>query len=62
MKTHKAIAKRFKVTRRGKILKRAAGQDHYNSREGGNTTRKKRRDKTQHPTFAKTIKKLTQQQ
>jgi ribosomal protein L35 len=62
MKTHNAISKRFKVTKGGKILKRAAGQDHYNARESGNTTRKKRRDKTQHPAFAKTIKKLVQQQ
>ena len=62
MKTHNAIAKRFKVTKRGKILKRAAGQDHFNARESGKTTRGKRRDKTQHPSFAKRIKKLTQQQ
>jgi ribosomal protein L35 len=56
------MAKRFKVTEKGKVLKRAAGQDHFNARESGNTTRGKRRDKTQHPAFAKTIKKLTQQQ
>ena len=59
MKTHNAMSKRFKVTKKGKVLKRAAGQDHFNARESGNTTRGKRRDKQQHPAYAKTIKKLT---
>ncbi len=62
MKTHNAIAKRFKVTKKGKILKRVAGQDHFNARESGKVTRAKRRDRQQHPAFAKTIKKLVQQQ
>jgi ribosomal protein L35 len=44
-KTHKALSKRVKITGGGKILKRAAGQDHFNARERGNTTRNKRRDK-----------------
>jgi len=45
-KTHKALSKRVKVTGTGKVLKRTAGQDHYNSTERGNTTRNKRSDKT----------------
>ena len=44
MKTNKAIAKRFKVTKTGKVLKRCAGQDHFNSRESGKVVRNKRRD------------------
>jgi large subunit ribosomal protein L35 len=44
LKTHKATAKRFKITKTNKILKRKAGQDHFNSRESGKTTRNKRRD------------------
>jgi large subunit ribosomal protein L35 len=44
VKTHKATAKRFRVTSSGKLMKRTAGQDHFNSRESGNTTRSKRRD------------------
>ncbi len=60
MKTHKALAKRFKVTKTGKILKRKAGQDHFNSRESGKTTRNKRRDTQMSESFAKTIKQLTQ--
>ncbi|MDO8593116.1 MAG: 50S ribosomal protein L35 [bacterium] len=44
IKTHKATAKRFKITRNNKIIKRKAGQDHFNTRESGVTTRNKRRD------------------
>ena len=42
-KSHKATVKRFKV-KKGKIIKRKAGQDHFNSRESGTITRRKRRD------------------
>ncbi|MDA1038264.1 MAG: 50S ribosomal protein L35 [bacterium] len=45
-KTHKALSKRVKITGTGKVLKRTAGQDHFNSQESGKTTRNKRRDKT----------------
>jgi len=44
IKTHKATAKRFKITKNKKISKRKAGQDHFNARESGNITRGKRRD------------------
>lgn len=44
IKTHKATVKRFKITRNDKILKRKAGQDHFNTRESGVITRNKRRD------------------
>ncbi len=43
-KTYKALTKRFKMTKNGKVLKRRAGQDHFNSRASGNITRKKRTD------------------
>lgn len=59
IKTHKATAKRFKKTRTDKVLKRKTGQDHYNSRERGKTTRQKRRDITMSTTQTKTIKSLT---
>ena len=62
MKTHKAMSKRFKVTKTGKVLRRKAGQDHFNSRESGNTTRKKRRDLQQEARFTHNIKKLIQKQ
>jgi large subunit ribosomal protein L35 len=44
VKTHKATAKRFRVTSKGKLMKRTSGQDHFNSREPGKVTRSKRRD------------------
>ena len=59
IKTHKATAKRFKVTGKDKLTRRKAGQDHFNARETGATTRKKRRDIDAHKTNEKTIKQLT---
>jgi len=59
IKTHKATAKRYKKTATNKLLKRKAGQDHFNSRESGNTTRKKRLDINASKTLEKTIKVLT---
>lgn len=44
IKTHQATAKRFKITRNDKIISRKSGQDHFNARESGVTTRNKRRD------------------
>lgn len=57
-KTHKATAKRFVVTKKKKLLKRYAGQDHFNSRDPGKITRKKRRDVRMGKAYEKTIKKL----
>ncbi len=54
-KTHQATAKRFVRTKKGKILKRRCGQDHFNARESGNTTRNKRRDLSFSPVFRRTI-------
>jgi large subunit ribosomal protein L35 len=58
MKTHKATAKRVRITSTGKVLKRKAGQDHFNSRESGNVTRNKRTDLQMPKTLQKTIKSL----
>lgn len=33
MKTNKSFAKRLKLTKSGKILSRATGQNHFNSKE-----------------------------
>jgi len=46
MKTHKATAKRMRLTAGKKIKIRAGGQDHFNSRESGKVTKNKRRDIT----------------
>ncbi len=58
VKTHKMAAKRFKVTKKGKILKRYAGQDHFNTRNPGTITRKKRMDNEVADVYAKTVKIL----
>lgn len=55
-KTRKSVVKRFKVTRTKKVLKRYAGQDHFNARNPGNITRKKRRDVSLSKTLTKTVK------
>ncbi|MBP6859064.1 MAG: 50S ribosomal protein L35 [Candidatus Magasanikbacteria bacterium] len=44
LKTHKATSKRYKVSKTGKIIKRTAGQNHFNARENGNTGRNKKSD------------------
>lgn len=58
IKTRKAVAKRFKVTKTKKVVKRTAGQDHFNARESGNTKRNKRRDGSIQESDAKNIRKL----
>lgn len=58
VKTHKLVAKRFKVTKKSKILKRHAGQDHFNTRDSGKITRKKRRDIKVSKVYDKTVKTL----
>ena len=60
-KTKKAVAKRFRVTPSGNVLKRYAGQDHFNARNPGKITRKKRRDVSLSKDFHKTVKVLTNQ-
>jgi len=56
-KTHKATAKRFKVKKSGKIIKRASGQNHYNSRESGKVGRNKKSDRTVSSSLNKVIKR-----
>lgn len=58
LKTQKSVSSRFKVTKKGKVLKRKAGQDHFNARETGNTGRKKRRVVGMSKTLNKNIKQL----
>ncbi len=58
LKTHKTVAKRIKITASGKLIKRKAGQDHFNSRESGNVTRNKRRDLDVSKRYVRNIKSL----
>lgn len=45
MKTNKSYKKRLKLTRSGKIVARAKGQNHYNAKDSGTDTIAKRRTK-----------------
>lgn len=42
-KTKKALIKRFKITKNGKILRRVSGQNHYRSKKSGEWKRKGRK-------------------
>ena len=63
LKTHKATAKKIKITgtkrrKNKKFMTKRAGQDHFNARESGNITRSKRRRQTLDPTNVKTVKRM----
>lgn len=58
IKTNKSMVKRIKITTSGKIMKRKAGQAHFNSRESGNTTRNKRTDVKVTKTIVRALKTL----
>jgi len=60
IKTHKATAKRFKVTGDNKVTQRKCGQGHNNAHESGKTTRSKRMDLITTKTLTKTVKTLAQ--
>ena len=55
LKTHQASNKRFKLTRKGKFMKRANGQGHFNSRDSGLAGVNKRRDFAIAKTQGKTL-------
>lgn len=57
MKTRKSIKKRFKITKQGKVLRRAIGQDHFRAKKSGNKKRKMRKLVKVDDTIAKIIKK-----
>jgi ribosomal protein L35 len=59
IKSHQATAKRFKRTAKNKLMKRKNGQDHFNARETGKTTRHKRLDIQMTGALAKTVRQLT---
>ncbi len=43
MKTNKSFTKRIKVSKNGKLSVRKAGQNHFNSKEGGRSQLKRNR-------------------
>lgn len=57
-KTRKSITKRFKVTKNGKVMRRAVGQDHLLSKQSSDKRRKLRKWVEMSPEESKKIKKL----
>jgi len=58
MKTRKSIKKRFRITKTGKVLKRAIGQNHFNAKKTGKKRRAGRKWVKISNVDAKKIKKL----
>ena len=58
MKTKKALLKRFKITKTGKILRRMSGQNHYRAKKTGERRRKGRKWVTLSKKEAQRIKKF----
>ena len=56
-KTKKALVKRFKITKNGKILRRMTGQNHYRSKKTGERKRKGRKWIALHKSEVKRLKK-----
>jgi large subunit ribosomal protein L35 len=57
MKTNKAIAKRVKITARGKVLRRKAGSSHLRSVKSPSRLRRFRKQVEVTGSFAKTAKR-----
>jgi len=58
LKTKKALLKRIKITGRKKILRRTTHQSHFNAKESGNKTRKKRKSSKFSSINRKRVKKI----
>lgn len=59
LKTQKAVTKRIRKTGKGKIMKKTAGQGHFNAKEPGKVTRNKRRQKQLTKSLRKTARTYT---
>jgi len=58
MKSRKSILKRFKITKTGKVFRRATGLDHYRAKKSGKKVRKSRKWIRVSKAEAKKIRKL----
>jgi large subunit ribosomal protein L35 len=58
IKTKKAFTKRFRITKNGKILRRATGLNHYRSKKTGEKVRKSRKMVRLSDSESKRIKKF----
>ena len=44
LKTNKSVAKKVRLTKKRKVMRRITGQNHYNSKDNGREGRVKRTD------------------
>lgn len=58
MKTNKSITKRFKITGKKKLIRKSPSQNHFNAKDTGQKTMKKRRPQTVSSSYEKTFKKF----
>lgn len=54
-KPNKSILKRIRLTKRGKLIRRVPGQNHYNAKESRRRQRRKQRGTAVHASFRKHI-------
>lgn len=59
MKTRKSIVKRFRVTKRKKIVQKRTGQNHFRSKKRSKYITAKRRKRTAPEVYQKTILEVT---
>ena len=57
LKTKKGVAKRFKITKRGKIKRTKAGRSHILTKKSRNRKRKLKRSTIVSKSFLKTLKR-----
>lgn len=57
-KSNRSLAKRVKITSRGKVLKRKPGQNHFNAKDTGSAGLKKKGQRTSPLEFNKSFQKL----
>ena len=58
MKTNKSAAKRFRLTKKGKVKRARAGKGHILTKKSRKRKRKLKQQALVHPTEAKTIRRL----
>ena len=58
LKNKKAITKRFRITRSGKVLFRASGINHFMAKKGGTVKGRKKQWRELSGEYAKEIKRL----
>ena len=56
MKTNKSFMKRLRVTKKGKIVSRAPGQNHFNAKRSGKSTMHHKRVGSFHAAMNNTAK------